>query len=108
MNLAAILPRLLHISLQPAHAYAWGRATPAGLPAPRTLSRRAIMTLENRPLQLRVMRGSVWITRDGCPADLVLEAGEVFDQQPGARVLVQAFEDAELLIAGAALHAHND
>ena len=38
-------------------------------------SRNVIMTLANRPLQLRVVRGWVWITRDGCPKDSVLGAG---------------------------------
>ena len=107
MILAAILPRLLQIGLLPSPAPARGRATPVALPQRRTMTRHAIMTLENRRLQLRVLRGSVWITRDGCLADTVLAAGDVFQQQPGPRVLVQAFEEAELLIAGGGGHAHN-
>jgi DNA repair exonuclease SbcCD nuclease subunit len=71
------------------------------------MTRHSIMTLENRRLQLRVLRGWVWITRDNCPADMVLRAGDVFEQQPGARVLVQAFDEVELLIAGAVGRAHN-
>jgi hypothetical protein len=65
------------------------------------------VTLENKPLQLRVLRGWVWITRDGCSADLVLGAGEVFEQRPGARVLVQALEEVELSIAGAGAGPQN-
>jgi hypothetical protein len=71
------------------------------------MSRGAIITLDNRQLQLHVLRGFVWITRDGCPADIVLGAGDVFDQRPGATVLVQALEDAELLIADGAIRAQN-
>lgn len=107
MNLFAIIPRLLQIGFQPRQSRLHDRAAPVTPPQRFTMTRRAIMTLENRRLQLRVLRGWVWITRDGCPADMVLGAGEVFVQQPGARVLVQAFEEAELLIAGAEPHAHN-
>jgi hypothetical protein len=107
MNLSTILPRLLQIGFQPRQACLQGRATPVAPPQLCTMTRRAIMPLENRRVQLRVLRGWVWITRDGCPADMVLGAGDVFDQQPGARVLVQAFEEAERLIAGADSHAHN-
>ena len=71
------------------------------------MSRNAILTLENRRLQLHVLTGCVWITRDGCPADTVLWAGAVFEQQPGAPVLVQALEEAELLIAGAVADTQN-
>ena len=107
MRLAAILPRLLQIGFQPPHACPQGRSTHDALPERRTMTRCTIMTLENRRLQLRVLRGSIWITRDGCQADMVLGAGDVFEQKPGARVLVQAFDEAELLIAGAGAHAHN-
>ena len=107
MNLAAMLPRFPHVGFQRLLAQPQGRAVAAALSRPRTISRHAIVTLENRPLQLRVLRGCVWITRDGCPADTVLDAGGVFEQQPGARVLVQALEETELLIAGAGAHAHN-
>jgi hypothetical protein len=39
---------------------------------------------------------------------MVLGAGDIFEQQPGARVLVQAFDEVELLIAGVEVRAHND
>jgi hypothetical protein len=99
MNLAAILPSFPQIGFQGRHAGRQARAAALGLPERRTLSRNVIVTLENRPLQLRVVRGWVWITRDGCPEDTVLGAGEVFDQRAGPRVLVQALEETELLLA---------
>lgn len=73
-------------------------ATPDAQLHQRLIPRHGTLRLENRPLQLRVLRGCVWITRDGCPCDLVLEAGADFDQRPGARVLVHALADAEVLI----------
>ena len=103
MHIALTLPRFLHTGFRPAQ-----RSTRAvARPEQRTLVRHAVITLENRPLQLCVLRGFVWITRDGCPADFMLGAGEVFEQRPGAPVLVQALEDAELLIAGAGASAQN-
>ena len=107
MNLTAILPRLPQIDFHVRQARPKVQAAAVSWPEQRTMSRHAIMPLDNRPLQLRVLRGWVWITRDGCPADMVLRAGEVFEQRPGARVLVQALEDAELLIAGVEPHAQN-
>ncbi len=107
MNIAAILPRLLPFGFQPWAARLPEPTTEAAGPVQRTLPRRAVMALENRPLQLRVLRGWIWITRDGCPVDLVLSAGEVFEQRPGARVLVQALEEVEFSIAAAGASAQN-
>lgn len=101
MNFATILPRFPHVGLR---APSSRRPGPAAGTAPierRTMARHAILRLANRPLQLRVLRGWVWITRDGCMADTVLGAGESFEQRPGAPVLVQALEAAEVSIAGA-------
>lgn len=106
MNLAAVLLRFTQLRFQPRIARSLDQDTPLGSREQR-MSRDAIITLDNRRLQLHVLRGSVWITRDGCPADMVLGAGDVFDQRPGATVLVQALEDAQLLIAGGAMHALN-
>lgn len=107
MHLAAILPRFLQIGPYPRHDRSRPQTAAAALPERRTISRHAIVALENRRLQLRVLRGWIWVTRDGCPMDLVLGPGGVFEQQPGARVLLQAFEDVELLVAGAGAHPHN-
>ena len=107
MNFTAVLPRFLPFDCTPRRGRAPVPAAAATLPERRAMSHNAIFKLENRRLQLKVLRGCVWITRDGCPADVVLGAGDVFEQRPGAPVLVQALEATELLIAGAAAHAHN-
>jgi len=99
MNLAAILPLFPRIGFQRPHAR---REPPAATRRPyerRAMPRHLVMTLENRPLRLYVVRGCVWITRDGCAKDTVLGAGEFFEQQPGARVLVQALEETQLVLA---------
>jgi hypothetical protein len=85
------------------------RRAPDPTPAqqPLSLVRHATLRLANVRLQLRVTRGCVWITRDGCPKDIVLGAGEVFDQHPGAPVLVHGLEDAELWLAAARTDAQN-
>ena len=107
MNLAAILPHFPPFGFQSRPTRSQHLNLRRAVPEQRTMLRNDIITLENRRLQLRVLRGCVWITRDGCPADMVLAAGNVFDQQPGDRVLVQALEDAELLIACAEARAQN-
>ena len=107
MTLAAALPRLLQVGFHLQRDPPQGQTAAAALPQRRTMLRNAIVTLENRRQQVRVLRGWVWITRDGCPADMVLGAGDDFEQQPGARVLVQALEEAELLVAGAGANAQN-
>lgn len=108
MKLAAIFPRFPQVGLrlQQVRSRSPWTATVA-LPEKRTMSRHAIMKLENRPLQLRMVRGWIWITRDGCLEDKVLGAGEVFEQRPGAPVLVQALEEAEFSIACAGAGSQN-
>ena len=107
MTLTDALPRFLQGGFRPLRDRPQRQAAAATLPERRTMLRGAVVTLENRRLQLRVLRGWVWITRDGCPADMVLGAGDDFEQRPGARVLIQALEEAELLIASPEPHAHN-
>lgn len=63
------------------------------------LARHATLRLPNHESVLRVISGWVWVTRDGCATDWVLEAGQVFMQQAGAPVLVHALRDADLVIA---------
>jgi Protein of unknown function (DUF2917) len=107
MNFATILPRFPHAGARAPQAR---RPVQAAGTAPierRTMARHAILRLDNRPLQLRVLRGWVWVTRDGCIADLVLGAGQVFEQRPGAPVLVQALEASEVSIAGAGVAPQN-
>jgi hypothetical protein len=41
-----------------------------------------------------VLRGSIWITRDGDPRDIVLEGGESFDFDGRGDALLSAFDDS--------------
>ncbi len=107
MKLAAILPRMPRLGFHIPQVRPMARSLATVPAGPRTLARHATMALDNRAFQLRVLRGCVWITRDGCPADIVLGAGGAFEQRPGARVLVHALEEAQLLIAGAGPNAQN-
>lgn len=43
--------------------------------------------------------GSVWITQDGDPRDIVLEAGEVFELDRDSPVIVQAIATAVVTVA---------
>ena len=107
MSLTAFLPRFASVGFlsrdaRPRHPLVLTLA-----PQQCSLGRYATMHLSNKRMQLRVIRGCVWITRDGCPEDIVLNAGDVFDQHPGAPVLVHALEPAELLLAGAGVNTQN-
>jgi Protein of unknown function (DUF2917) len=108
MSLTALLPRLASVGFlsreaRPRHPVV------QTLPQQRcSLDRSATLHLSNKRMQLRVIRGCVWITRDGCPEDIVLNAGDIFDQHPGAPVLVYALEPAELLLAGAGVNTQNE
>lgn len=108
MNVALVLYRLLQGHFGQEATLPHGQIAAAARPPQlRTMRVRTVMLLEDRALQLRVLRGWVWITRDGCTADTVLGAGDFFEQRPGARVLVQALEEADLSIAGATTSAQN-
>jgi len=110
MNVAALFPRFAQLGFLQTREARPQRYAAAGPPAARhfAMAHNAILTLDNAPLQLRVLRGGLWITRDGCPADVVLGVGEVFEQRPGARVLVQALEASEVLVAEVGAGTQND
>ena len=80
----------------PRHA---GRAAPPA--SARTLRRRELCAIE-RPAgrRLTCMAGCLWITVDGEPRDIVLEAGESFEASSDERVLVYALEDSRWLATG--------
>ncbi len=43
---------------------------------------------------VRALCGTVWITRDGDPDDIVLESGEAVDLQEGKDVIISGLSDA--------------
>jgi hypothetical protein len=60
-----------------------------------SLARGSIRHLAARPgRRVVVLRGSIWITRDGDPRDIVLEGGESFDFDGRGDALLSAFDDS--------------
>lgn len=73
-------------------------------PAPSVLDRfdlRAGEVWRGRaqgPACVRVLDGTVWITREGDAADYVLRAGETFHAEARGLIVVQAMEDARMVV----------
>jgi hypothetical protein len=64
-----------------------------------TLAKRAILKLSNEMgLAVRCDKGSVWITLDHDPRDIVLGAGQCFKTGEGRRALIYAFEPSLLTL----------
>ena len=62
-----------------------------------TLPNKSILDLGNaQGLTLTCMKGSIWLTHDGDPKDVVLEAGQSHAVTRSARLIAQGLEDAEL------------
>jgi len=53
---------------------------------------------DGQPHVIDVFEGLVWVTQDGDPRDVILEAGDSFRFDGRGLTLVQAFEDARLLL----------
>ena len=66
---------------------------------PRCLERGAVLAVQ-RPLNRAVecLRGTLWVTHDGDPKDVVLEAGQTYLPERDARMLVQALSAAEFRV----------
>lgn len=87
-------------SLPAAHAVRAHQAVPS---FSRTLARGAILRIpEPAGSRIDCLAGSLWVTQDNDPRDLMLEAGESCELSGRARVLVQALEPARLQLRGAA------
>jgi len=55
--------------------------------------------VDGQPHVIDVFQGQVWITQDGDPRDIILEAGESFRVEGNGLTLVQAFKDARVLVS---------
>jgi Protein of unknown function (DUF2917) len=78
-------------------------------PAATRLAHRSILDLRDRKGdRVECLDGSVWITQDGDPRDVVLDAGESFTLDRPGTALVYALADARVVVqrpAGPALRA---
>ena len=72
-------------------------------PARFAMPRRTLVELPTgRAWQVGCAAGSVWLTLDHDPRDLVLEPGTSFEVHPDQRALAYALEDAVLEVAAVA------
>src|SRR5438128_1612414 len=69
---------------------------PAAAAAPVELrGDRRLHAISPRPgLVLRCTAGSVWVTQDGMPDDVVLFAGQSFTPRPRGKIVVQSLDHA--------------
>lgn len=69
-------------------------------PAPIALGKGALWThrLRGRPLRVRVTAGSVWLTREGDPGDVVLRAGASYGGAGRGLLVVEALEEAQIAV----------
>ena len=51
--------------------------------------------------RIECLRGSIWITQDGDPRDIVLAAGEAFDFDRSGDALLSAFADSRYVLLDA-------
>ena len=65
------------------------------------LGARETMTLPDaRSAMLRVTRGTVWITQESDPQDVVLRAGDTWVVERNGLTVVEAQEDVSLCVVG--------
>jgi drug/metabolite transporter (DMT)-like permease len=55
--------------------------------------------LRGQPLRLRCTAGAVWVTREGDPDDVVLEAGASYGGDGRGLLVVEALEEAEIAVS---------
>ena len=64
------------------------------------LDRRALFSLPDAAgVQIRCHSGSLWLTLDGDPRDIVLEAGDSFTSPEHRRALLYAFDASRIELA---------
>lgn len=73
-----------------------------GSPVGMHLQRKAHVTVDDAAgLTVLCEQGTVWITLDNDPRDIVLEAGASFRSDAHQRAIVYALDDTHLWLAGA-------
>lgn len=98
----AALPPCLAASLLAlsARLRRWRHPPAAALPVQLALARGARHRASlRRGDQVHCHRGLLWLTIDGRPEDVLLEAGEHWRAPGRACIVLQAFEPAELTLA---------
>ena len=65
---------------------------------PIRLARRDLHTLDPQARRVVCESGSLWITQDRDPRDILIDAGETFTPEPGRRVIVYALSAATLRV----------
>ncbi len=63
----------------------------------RPLARGEFLHLRGTPVRLRAERGSLWITQDGDPDDVLLDAGQAHDFTALAPLVIGALSDGALV-----------
>ena len=70
------------------------------LPGDLRLTHQAIYSLPDAAgVQIACREGTVWLTLDGDPRDIVLEAGEAFTTPEHRRALVYAMQSSRISLA---------
>lgn len=68
-------------------------------PALSRLNKGEVRSLDGEPgLSVALFEGRVWITQDGDPRDVVIDAGADFAFDRRGRVVIEALSDALLLM----------
>ncbi len=68
-------------------------------PAATSLAHRKILRLRDRDGdRVECLDGSVWITQDGDPRDVLLDAGETFTLDRSGTTIVYALADARVVV----------
>jgi ferric-dicitrate binding protein FerR (iron transport regulator) len=67
----------------------------AGLSLPRGA---AIRVRDGAGSTLQVLQGSVWVTEEGSPRDVVLQPGQRFRLAGSGLAIIEAFSDASIAV----------
>jgi hypothetical protein len=83
----------------PAQPVVAPRAMPATAPVRMLKAGTMLAVPQPRGQRIECLRGSLWLTHDGDPKDIVLAAGDSYTVDRDARLLVYGLDASELRIA---------